>query len=277
MSTAGAELLSIGEMAARTGVSTSTLRAWEERLGVPHPTRTGGGQRRYPSRDVLLIDRIQAARGRGLSLEEAAAWARGEREVGRDSLYAALRRDHPGLDVVTVSAQTLLALTWAIEDECLVHASHPLLLGCFQDRAAYVASGRRWRELARSARAAVVFSDFEVSAPDAAPARVALPADSPLLNEWSLLCLDPQVSAALVAWERPGRSAGAGRRFEAVVSTEPDVVHGAVRRGLDIAAEAGVPWPAAATASLATGGGAADARAVSLLRRFAGYADARIR
>jgi len=40
-------MLSIGQLAERTGVSVETLRAWERRYGVLRPVRSRGGHRRY--------------------------------------------------------------------------------------------------------------------------------------------------------------------------------------------------------------------------------------
>jgi hypothetical protein len=64
--------LTIGEVARRTGLSTSTLRAWERRYGVLRPARSAGGHRRYGSLD---LDRVHAVRhliSRGWSTEAAA-------------------------------------------------------------------------------------------------------------------------------------------------------------------------------------------------------------
>ena len=49
--------LSIGELSARTGVTPSTLRIWEERHGFPVPTRLGSGHRRYDEGDAVLVAR----------------------------------------------------------------------------------------------------------------------------------------------------------------------------------------------------------------------------
>ncbi len=64
--------LTIGELAARSGVATSALRYYEE-LGLIHAERTAGGQRRF-SRSVLRrIAFVRAAQRVGLSLDEARA------------------------------------------------------------------------------------------------------------------------------------------------------------------------------------------------------------
>jgi MerR family redox-sensitive transcriptional activator SoxR len=64
--------LSIGEVAARSGVAPSALRFYEER-GLVRAERSDGGQRRY-SPDVLRrIAFVRVAQRVGLSLEEVAA------------------------------------------------------------------------------------------------------------------------------------------------------------------------------------------------------------
>jgi len=63
------QLLAIGEVAARTGVSVSALRFYE-REGLLHASRSDGGQRRYP-RDVLRrVSFVRIAQQVGLTLEE---------------------------------------------------------------------------------------------------------------------------------------------------------------------------------------------------------------
>ena len=267
----GADLMSIGEVEASTGMSASTLRSWERRVGFPLPVRTAGGQRRYRARDVDLVNRVQEERRRGLNLAAAVKGVLREGEVGAESLYAELRAAHPHLDPIRATFPVMRALSWAIEDECLAHASRPVLFGCFQTAATFEVAGRRWRELARSARVAVAFSDFATSDVDASPARVALPASSPMLNEWSLVCHDPQLSVALVAWEVPrsGRAAGP-RRFEALLSLEPEVVRDAA---LGLASQAKEYADLGALVSAHADGAREDPRrSASLLRRFATYA-----
>jgi DICT domain-containing protein len=164
------------------------------------------------------------------------------------------------------------ALTYAIEDECLAHARRPVLLGCFQSVGSFRRVGRRWRELGRGAERAVVLSDFDRTLAEGVPEQAALPPDSPLLNEWGLVCVDPDLSVVLVGWERPRASTALPRVFEAVVSIEPDVVRDAALRYAHAAGQAGLPE----TDRLAPGGPSSEAdphRTMSLLRRFATYSD----
>ena len=266
------ELLAIGEIADRTGVPSSTLRSWEERVGFPVPVRTTGGQRRYRARDADRVLRVLEQRERGLNLSAAVKAALREDEVGAGSLYADLRAAHPHLDPISASAEIMRALSWAIEDECLAHASRPVLFGCFQNSSTFEIAGRRWRELARSASAAVAMSDFEATDLDSSPVRVALPSDSPMLNEWSLVCHDPQLSVALVAWEVPRGRPGAARRFEGLLTLEPDVVRDAALRCAAVAAATGAPDLGPLVADHVEAAREDPRRSASLLRRFASYA-----
>lgn len=63
------ELLTIGEVATRSGFATSALRYYE-REGLLAATRSAGGQRRYPRSVLRRLAFIRAAQNVGLSLEE---------------------------------------------------------------------------------------------------------------------------------------------------------------------------------------------------------------
>jgi len=64
--------LTIGELAARAGVATSTLRYYE-REGLIAAGRTAGNQRRYPRHVLRRIAFVRAAQQVGLTLEEVRA------------------------------------------------------------------------------------------------------------------------------------------------------------------------------------------------------------
>lgn len=61
----------IGELAARTGVSTETLRAWERRYGLLRPGRTEGGHRMYGDEDVARVRAVVALVNAGARVSEA--------------------------------------------------------------------------------------------------------------------------------------------------------------------------------------------------------------
>lgn len=63
------DLLTIGELAARSGLAVSALRYYEEQ-GLLASTRTAGGQRRYPRSALRRVAVVQAGQRVGLSLAE---------------------------------------------------------------------------------------------------------------------------------------------------------------------------------------------------------------
>jgi MerR family transcriptional regulator, light-induced transcriptional regulator len=67
--------LRIGELSRRTGVSPELLRAWEQRYGLLHPTRSPGGYRLYSLEDEGRVRRMTTLIGQGLSAAEAASRA----------------------------------------------------------------------------------------------------------------------------------------------------------------------------------------------------------
>ncbi len=64
--------LTIGELAARSGLAASALRYYEE-LGLIRAERTTGRQRRYPRATLRRVAFIRAAQQVGLSLDETRA------------------------------------------------------------------------------------------------------------------------------------------------------------------------------------------------------------
>lgn len=65
-------LLSIGDLARRTGLSVSAIRFYEAR-GLIHPLRNSGGQRRFVRSDIRRLSFILIAQQIGLTLEEIVA------------------------------------------------------------------------------------------------------------------------------------------------------------------------------------------------------------
>ena len=275
-------LLTISELAERTGVAPATLRSWESRYDFPRPVRLPGGHRRYAETDVEAVREVLRHRGAGLGLGAAVRRARVE-PARAGSVYAELRRRHPELAPLLLPKSHLVSLSHAIEDECCARAEAPLLFGGFQREVFLRASYARWRELARTARAAVVFADL---AGPAAPDRgdpgagglveVALPAEAPLNREWVLVCDAPDLPACMAAVERPGQAgaADADRRFELVWTVDPQAVRLASRVAAGIADEHRPGWRPAGLAVLEEEppGASADLRRASgLLNRMMGY------
>ena len=108
------ELLTVGELARRSGFTASALRFYESQ-GLVRASRTSGGQRRYERGELRRLAFIRAARNIGLSLDEVAQaldslpggrvptradWTRLSRgwRPRLDEQIAALQRLRDGLD-----------------------------------------------------------------------------------------------------------------------------------------------------------------------------------
>ena len=220
--------LTIGELARRTGVNVATLRMWEQRHGFPRAQRLPSGHRRYPRRSVEEVLRVKRRREAGVRLEAAVAEVTAsEMTPGVPSVYAGLRRQHPGLAAHRLRKQTLLALTWALEDECSARAQQGWLLGAFQHERYYRRAQRRWRDLTRTARGSYVMATFDEPTDRSqeegtSPVEVPLPQTALMVREWVLICLAPEFPAVLAAWELPGQGTvrDMDRVFEAVWSLD---------------------------------------------------------
>lgn len=273
-------LLTISDLAERTGVPPATLRSWESRYGFPRPIRMAGGHRRYAEPDVAAVLEVLRHRSSGLALEAAVRRATTESVQSR-SIYAELRRRHTELTPQLLSKSSLVAISHAIEDECCARAEEPLLFGGFQREAFLRQSYARWVELARTARATVVFADLATPlAPGPGlPIEVALPHEAPLNREWIVVCDAPDLPACMAAVERPGQEAGldSRRRFEVVWTVDPRTVRHASRVAAALADEYRPGWRTTDLALLddEPPGASADLRRASdLLNRMVGYLDA---
>src|SRR3954466_4661478 len=218
--------LAIKDVAERTGIAAGTIRMWEQRYGFPEPQRLPSGYRRYTPEDVDTLRRVQAYRGRGLSVSAAIDRAR---EAGgpsdRPSLYAAVAATEHGALPQVLRKSTLEALSRAIEHETLALAAAPVLVGAFQRERFYRAVEPRWRRLAAHADAAVGFADFPAPRPpDAGAGELPIDSADALGNEWAVIVDAPGFAASLLAWEQPGRAGDDGReerRFETNWTLDP--------------------------------------------------------
>lgn len=112
--TRGQELLAIGELAARTGLTVSAIRFYEEK-GLVQALRTSGGQRRFLRSDIRRLSFALIAQQLGFTIPQIAAelaklpegrtptqtdWRRISNGFSRllDGRIAALRRMRETLD-----------------------------------------------------------------------------------------------------------------------------------------------------------------------------------
>jgi MerR family transcriptional regulator, light-induced transcriptional regulator len=271
--------LTIGDLARRTGVTPAVLRTWETRHGFPRPRRLESGHRRYAEADVALVERVLRRRDAGVRLEVAIAEAAASRAPETPSVFAELRQRHPHLAPHRLQKSTLLALSWALEDECCARAQRPLLFGAFQREGYYRAAEARWHELARVSRGAFVLADFAPAPPaGSGPTRVPLAHDAPMRREWVVVCDAPDLPAALAAWELPGQSTvrDRDRIFESVWTLDPRAVRDAARVCAGIAHSAGASAAGPALHSLADDPpamGTDIVAATTLFNRVVAYVD----
>ncbi len=274
------ELLTIGQVAARTGLTASTLRMWETRYGAPVPQRLAGGHRRYSTRDVELVHEALRRKAAGLSMAAAieGAVVRTD-DAAPVSIYAGLRAERPDLPPVVFTKRVLIALAHAIEDECCARAERPVLFASFQRERFYRAAEPRWRDFSRTAKLAVVFADFPaIQHPEGGPHELPIDRSTPLTREWSLVCDAPGYTACLSAWELPGseETPDGERRFETIWSAEPGVVRTATHIAWRLAAPSlpGLPDPSDVLAEAPVTGGAEARRVTDLANRMLAYVGA---
>lgn len=84
----GAELVSIAQASAATGIGTETLRMWERRYGRPTPVRRPSGHRRYRPEQIAWLRLVAEAISRGHRPARALRWS--EQELA-DRLPSAFR------------------------------------------------------------------------------------------------------------------------------------------------------------------------------------------
>lgn len=291
-----AAALTIGDLAEQTGLTTAVLRAWESRYGFPVPTRLPSGHRRYLDADVRTVQQVLRRRDAGVRLDVAIAEAMGADPPGSPSVFAELRRRHPQLAVHRLRKSTLIAMSWAIEDECGARADRPVLIGSFERERYFRAAEARWVALSRIAHRAIAFAwdfpdaaggDADGHAPvgsarhaetaEAGLELVRLERNSPMAREWAVISDGPGLSACLSAWELPGQSVvrDHDRMFEAIWTVRPAAVRDATTVAAAVAAAAGSASGAALHEELRAGlrPTGQDADPTALFDRMLVYAD----
>jgi MerR family redox-sensitive transcriptional activator SoxR len=140
-----ADLLSIGDLARRTGLSVSAIRFYEAR-GLLSPIRTAGNQRRFPRADIRRLSFAMIAQQLGLSLAEIEAELRNlpsGRSPSRADWAAISRRIRGRLDLqIRFLERTRDRLDGCIGCGCLSLESCALYNPA--DRAAKAGAGPRY-------------------------------------------------------------------------------------------------------------------------------------
>src|SRR3954452_22204422 len=256
---------------------------WEQRYGFPEPERTSAGYRVYSEDDAEALRRVLAYRERGLSVPAAIERARStDLATDRPSLYGVLAVGDPPPRSQLLTKRTLIAVSRAIEDETISRAAAPVVVAAFQSERNYRAVEHRYRAMARTADAVVVFADFQAMGGGGdAPIEVPLEHDDGLGNEWAVVVDAPGYGACLLGWEQP-RSARRGgadrdRTFETIWTLDPRVVRRAAQVGASLARRADDALGGRLEALLADRPLAMEQPALSLTsvtNRIVGYLDA---
>ena len=237
--------LTIGDLAKRTGIGLSTLRAWERRHGFPVPQRLPSGHRRYVEADVEGLLAVVRDRAAGSTLESALSRARARRQAPRSSVFATVRETLPEVAPVSLSHAAMFAVSRAIEDEAAVRADAPIFVGSFQMPHHWRRTKPTWRRLADRSHAVVAVAAQMRNRAGSSLYEVGLPARHPMAQEWAVICDSPSFAACLVGVERPARDDG-GRVFEALWTVDPAGVREAARTAAAVASSVGGPFPPAA-------------------------------
>ena len=141
-----------------------------------------------------------------------------------------------------LSKRTLIAVSRAIEEETISRAASPLVIAAFQNERNYRAVEHRYKAMARTADAVLVFADFEAQGGGGdAPVEVPLEPGDGLGNEWAVVVDAPGYAACLLGWEQPARRsrcADLERRFEAMWTLDPRVVRRAAQVAVTLARRA---------------------------------------
>jgi MerR family transcriptional regulator, light-induced transcriptional regulator len=237
-------MLSIGELAERTGLTPAVLRTWEVRHGFPMPERAASGHRWYRESDVNLVQRVLHRQRAGVRLEAAIREVTASASAPTLSVFAMLRGDHPHLAPQRLRKPTLLGLSRAIEDEYLASAEPGVVCASFQRERFYHSSRARWSELARRSRWSMVFADFaDLRDPEPdEPARVPLSCEAPMRREWAVVAETSRLGICLAGWETPSQDGVSDlhRSFEVVWTIDPHAARQALRTCVEVAGAAGL-------------------------------------
>ena len=213
---------------------------WESRYGFPLALRLPSGHRRYPEEVVDSIMRVKQRREVGVRLEAAITEVSQYAASPATSVWAELRERHPHLRPHRLRKSTLLALSWALEDECCGRASSPWIFGAFQRERFYRRAENRWRDLSRTARGVWAMADFpeNVARPDA-PGRGRRCPTAPRCTASGRWCASPRTSPPC---SPPGRSPARSGSSTATASSSRSGASSPSRR-----ARPPAPWPTSST------------------------------
>ena len=121
-------LISIGELARLTGITTHTLRVWEKRYGTPRSQRLPSGHRRYPKEDVPRLRAIVKALDSGYRASKVVSGTLEELH-GLMGLQPLIDSNQKSIQENDNSSNELLVERWIkgiheYDDDCLIQGFH---------------------------------------------------------------------------------------------------------------------------------------------------------
>jgi MerR family redox-sensitive transcriptional activator SoxR len=111
------DVISIGTLAARTGVAVSAIRFYEDK-GLLHSIRSSGNQRRFLRSDIRRVSFILIAQRLGLALADIEEQLAGLPEGRTPTVRDWQKISHSMREQIDLK-MTLLSLTRAKLDECI--------------------------------------------------------------------------------------------------------------------------------------------------------------
>ncbi len=122
------DLISIGELARLTGITTHTLRMWEKRYGTPLSQRLPSGHRRYPKEDVPRLRAISKALESGYRASKVVSGTLEELH-GLMGLKPLIDSNPTSPQELESSSNEMLVERWIkgiheYEDDCLLQGFH---------------------------------------------------------------------------------------------------------------------------------------------------------
>lgn len=114
------EKLTIGEVAARAGVNTQTLRYYERRGILPRPGRSAAGYREFSLDTVRLIRFIKRAQDLGFTLEEIEELIalRDNSSRKRDEARALATKKMRAIDEKLARLQAMRSALYTLTEDC---------------------------------------------------------------------------------------------------------------------------------------------------------------
>ncbi len=128
-------LYNIKAVVQATGISSSTLRAWERRYNVCSPERSDSGYRLYSDRDIAMLRWLKVQVETGMAISQAVTWLENLNQTGTNSPTTVLPRFYGVQEGKPITAARLdPPRNWEVLGQELLHS----LLNYNETQAEYI-------------------------------------------------------------------------------------------------------------------------------------------